>query len=137
MIGVDQTNQLESIYENFTDGNKEDVVALIDAYGVDFWEDWQDYVLDIVGTEAKARAGVALYGDVAKVYHLIKAVQQAADKSTPKVIVSVRAGQIDHVKKSSPDIIVECRDYDAPEYEEDHGQISEDDQGVKFVGLTE
>jgi hypothetical protein len=38
MIGVDQTNLLESIYDNFMNGNKEDVAGLIDGYGVDFWE---------------------------------------------------------------------------------------------------
>jgi hypothetical protein len=80
---------------------------------------------------------VALYGDVAKAYHRIKAVQHADDTMTPMVIVSVRGGQIDEVKKSSPNLIVECRDYDAPEYEEDHGQIAEDDKGNKFVGCIE
>ena len=60
---------LAAIYDDYTNGNRRDMVEKIDAYGLyDFWEDMRDYLSASTGLDL---AHIQIY-HFCVIYHRIK-----------------------------------------------------------------
>ena len=63
---------LAAIYDDYTNGNRCDMVGKIDAYGLyDFWEDMRDYLRASTGLDDDELASIQMH-NICVIYHRIK-----------------------------------------------------------------